>query len=86
MATLTVGEVRENVAKALTCPEYIGSVVDALYGKGSVLSDKRRLLAEKYNKRKRKSAPEPVVEPIIVSIGDEEEGEDGPSASQDMDY
>ncbi len=74
MALLTIGEVRENVAKALTCPEHIDSIVQALYGKGTVLTDKRKGLTEKYNKRKRKLVPEPLIDAV----------EEEPSFPQDM--
>ena len=76
MALMTVGEVRENIIKALTCPEHINSVVGALYVKGAVLAEKRKSLV---NKRKRKHPEEPIVMEVLEE-GDEED----PSLLQDL--
>lgn len=67
---LTIGDVRENVVKALTCPEHIAQVVESLYAKGSVLSEKRKELLDKYGKQRKRKLP---IESPVVAYDDDDD-------------
>ena len=71
--SLTVGEVKELVVKALLSPDHNGLFIQGLFEKGSVLSEKRKVLVDKYNKRKRKliQIDNPVEQPIFANIDDD---------------
>ena len=58
------------IAKSLATPEHVSSIMEGLFAKGSVLDDKRKLLAEKYKKKRKAAAEAPQIQPAEVIFED----------------
>ena len=86
MSALTMGEIREIIVKSLASPTHIGSAMEGLFERGSVLGEKRKSLVDKYSKRKRKVAIEapPPTETAVINDDDVLLYDDYPQSSQDM--
>ena len=66
ISEMTLGEVREIIAKSLASPEHVSSVMEGLFEKGSVLYEKRKLLVEKYKKKRKAPVDVPQTQPAEV--------------------